>query len=133
MNIHSFIDSGAARLQLHPLPWLVQVKALVGHIIHPCSALTDPVHLSIDNHHEQLTFHIIHLPGLLLVLSAFWLLRPLDVDPEHQVFIWQDFWLGTNLLLNLSSTQPILFLNPRLLTRWKSFLIFLPPCRLHGP
>uniref|UniRef100_A0AAQ6IR55 Gypsy retrotransposon integrase-like protein 1 n=1 Tax=Anabas testudineus TaxID=64144 RepID=A0AAQ6IR55_ANATE len=62
-------------LQLHPLPQPMQVKALDGHIIHPCSALTDPVHLSIDNHFEVLQFHIIHSPSLPLVLGASWLRR----------------------------------------------------------
>lgn len=73
-----FIDTQLAKdrgLQLRPLQPPAQVKALDNHIIHSWSHRTEPVRISIDNHHESVCFHIIHSPQLPLVLGASWLLR----------------------------------------------------------
>lgn len=85
VSVSALIDSGsdsefidesfaqALNVTLQPLPRPIQVKALDEHTIYPCSFQSVPIHVSIDNHHEDITFHVIKSPHVLLVLGVTWL------------------------------------------------------------
>ena len=59
-------------LQIQSLEQPVQVKALDNHVIHSFSTQTNPIHVSLDNHHEDIQSHI-KSPQLPWVLGATWL------------------------------------------------------------
>lgn len=59
-----FMDEHLVRelkLPTQPLNRSILVRALDNHVIHSCSLRTDPIHISIDNHQEVLSFLILHL------------------------------------------------------------------------
>lgn len=67
-----FTDESFARglnISLLPLPQSIQVKALDERTIYPCSSQSVPIHVSIDNHHEDITFHVIRSALVPLVLG----------------------------------------------------------------
>jgi len=57
-------------LQIQSLEQPVQVKALDNHVIHSFSTQTNPIHVSLDNHHEDIQFYIIKSPQLPLELHG---------------------------------------------------------------
>ena len=64
----------------------MQVKALDNHVIPSCSTQTNPIHVSLNNHHEDIQFYIIKSPQLPLVQKhnphIDWLAgKSLDAEP----------------------------------------------------